>query len=122
MKHLDILADSQLAPSGCDSTDSGASDCSFEDRKPNQSADMSTDDEAYDSDELDIGFAPLIPGGSRLPIFQQIGQKSNSQQLKMSLQKLSSSSSTAASEEGSEAEQGLLKTLRLDEQHESWGF
>lgn len=84
---------------------------------------MSTDDEVsretIDQADLGLEVTSIIPGGSRLSIFQSMGQKS-SMHLKVTPQKLSESITTVSGEP--EAEQGLLSTLRLDEQHESWAF
>lgn len=112
--HADILFDSKIAPDGHfeDSAmallDTASSDLSFEGEKhaelKTQSCDLSTDDDASTDQSED--FASTIYKGTRLSIFQQICQQSDSK----------------AKEDG-QADGGLLKLMNLETQQdfeETW--
>jgi len=82
LTYEDILSDSRGAPDGSNQVEkqkgytleTASSDESFEGSSKDQN--QSTDDEASVDDEVETGFAPIIPGHIRLPIFQIMGQQS----------------------------------------------
>ena len=129
LTHQKILSDGRIAPDGILDDDSekletASSDLSFEGgiqvptspNKASPSADLSTDDEAMGEtiSETCENFGPVIPGGSRLPVFQSVCYHSSKLVVTPACKQEDSITKIE------ETDQGLLKTLKLDEQHESW--
>ena len=114
----EILSDSKNAPDGCPDHDSDklettGSDLSFEGKLGGlkvHNEDLSTDDDL--SQEHNDEFTSIIPGGVRLPVFQNLSQGKEIESV------ISTEASQGESEPG--FDQGLLKTLHLDEQQDSW--
>lgn len=112
--HSDILYDSKIAPDGQSedsASDSASSEISFDAGKhaklKPQLCDLSTDDDAS-TDQSD-DFATTIPTGTRLSIFQQVCQQSDSKAM--------------STKEDGQADGSLLKLMNLDTQQdfeETW--